>query len=107
MTYEAGEIVVGWEKPVKILYQQPHAQIRSSGIASWKRTLGNLLSSINLGHFLLQNLVTLLAYLDNLCAGNAELGDLGENLFGNLTGGLVLGQGIGVIEGVVWTVSSL
>lgn len=64
-------------------------------------TLGNLLATVDLGDLFLDELVTGLADLDNLCAGDAELGDLGEDLFRDLTGSLVLGQSIGVVEGVV------
>lgn len=66
-----------------------------------ERTLVNLLASVDLGDLFLNELVTLLADLDNLGAGDDELGDLGQDLLGNLSGGLVLGQGIGVTQSVI------
>lgn len=67
------------------------------------RTLGDLLSSVDLGDLFLDQLITLLADFDNLCAGNNQLGHLSKNLLGNLGRRLVLGQSIGVVEGVVCT----
>lgn len=64
-------------------------------------TLGNFLAAEDLGKLLLDQLVALLADGNYLLASDAELGDLGENLLRDLRGGLVLGKGVGVVEGVV------
>lgn len=66
-----------------------------------RETLGDLLATVDLGELLLDELVTLRADVDNLLAGNDELGDLSKDLLRDLSGGLVLGEGIGVVEGVV------
>lgn len=66
-----------------------------------QRTLGDVFATEDLGNFLLNELVALLADLDNLGAGNAELGYIGKDLLGNLGGRLVLGDGIRVVESVV------
>ena len=65
-------------------------------------TLVDLLSAVDLGNLFLDELVALLADGDDLLAGNAELGNLGEDLLGDLGGGLVLGEGVGVVEGVIY-----
>jgi hypothetical protein len=65
-------------------------------------TLDNLLSTVDLGKLLFKQLVTLLADIDNLCAGHAELRHSGQDLFGDLGRGLVLGESIRVVEGVVY-----
>lgn len=64
-------------------------------------TLVNLLAAVDLGNLLLEELVTLLADLDDLGAGDAKLRDLSEDLLGDLASGLVLGQSIRVVEGVI------
>lgn len=66
------------------------------------RTLGDLLSTVDLADLLLNQLVALVADVDNLGASNAELGDLGQDLLRDLSSGLVLGEGVGVVEGVIW-----
>lgn len=63
--------------------------------------LGDLLAAVDLGKLLLDELVALLADVDDLLAGGNELGDLSKDLLRDLSGGLVLGEGIGVVEGVV------
>jgi hypothetical protein len=60
-----------------------------------------LLSSVDLGDLLVQELVTLLADGHDLLASNAELGDLIQNLLGDLGGTLVLCEGVGVVQGVI------
>ncbi|KAL7923847.1 hypothetical protein ACQKWADRAFT_288019 [Trichoderma austrokoningii] len=70
-------------------------------------TLENLLSTVNLGKLFLEQLVTLLADIDNLCAGHAEFRHSGQNLFGDLGSGLVLGESIRVVEGVVYATLSV
>lgn len=66
-------------------------------------TLGDaLLGTPDLVGLLGEQLVTLFADLDDLLAGDAEVLDCGENLLGDLSGGLVLGQGVGVVERVIW-----
>lgn len=70
-------------------------------------TLDNLLSTVDLGNLLLEQLVALLADIDNLCAGHAELRHSGQDLFGDLGRGLVLGESIRVVEGVVYATSSV
>lgn len=64
-------------------------------------TLVNLLAAVDLGNLLLEELVTLLANLDDLSAGDAKLRDLSEDLLGDLASSLVLGQSIRVVEGVI------
>lgn len=64
-------------------------------------TFGDLLSTPDLANFLFEKLVALLANVDNLLASNTEVLDSGENLLGDLSRRLVLGQGVGVVEGVV------
>lgn len=68
-------------------------------------TLENLLSTVDLGNLLLQQLVALLADIDNLCARHAELRHSGQDLFGDLGSGLILGESIRVVEGVVYAIS--
>ena len=63
--------------------------------------LGDLLAAVDLGKLLLDELVTLLADVNDLLAGGNELGDLSKDLLRDLSSGLVLGEGIGVVEGVV------
>lgn len=74
MTKELGEIVVGWEGP------KDHGLVSTLGSClpgcrrNWaiKRgsTLGNLLSLVDLGDFLLKKIIALLAYLYNLAASS-------------------------------------
>lgn len=75
---------------------------RISSKSEAARTLGDLLAPIDLGDLLLDELVTLLADLDDLRAGDNKLGDFGEDLLGDLGRRLVLGQSIRVVEGVVY-----
>lgn len=65
-------------------------------------TLLDLLAAVDLGHLLLDELVALLANLDDLLAGDAEVLDSSQNPLRDLGSRLVLGQGVGVVEGVVW-----
>lgn len=65
------------------------------------RTLANLLSSVDLGNLLLQELVTLLADAHDLVTLNAQSSDGLENLLGDLRCRLVLCEGVWVGEGVV------
>lgn len=70
----------------------------------WRKlciTLLHLLATPDLGDLLLEELVTLLADVDNLLAGNAEVLDSSQYLLGDLGSSLVLGQSIRVIEGVI------
>ncbi len=60
-----------------------------------------LLSSVDLGDFLVQELVALLADSHDLLASNAELGHLSQNLLGDLGGTLVLCECIRVVQGVI------
>lgn len=69
-------------------------------------TLVDLLSSVNLSNLFFDQLVTLLADVDDLGARDDELGDLSKNLLGDLSGGLVLGKGIWVSQRVVCVVMS-
>lgn len=64
-------------------------------------TLRDLLSTPDLANLLLKKLVALLANVDNLLAGNAEILDGSKNFFRDLGRRLVLSQGVGVVEGVV------
>lgn len=64
-------------------------------------TLRDFLSAEDLGNLLLKQLVTLLTNGDNLLASNTELGNLGKDLLRDLGGSLVLGESVGVVEGVV------
>lgn len=69
---------------------------------SGRHTLCDLLSSVNLGNLLLEELVSLLADVYDLLTSNAELGDGIEDLVGDNTSILILGKGVWVGEGVVW-----
>lgn len=60
-----------------------------------------LLSPVDLGNPLVQELVALLADGHDLLASNTELGHLSQNLLGDLGGTLVLGEGIRVVQGVI------
>jgi hypothetical protein len=71
-----------------------------------RQTLVDLLSSVNLGNLFFDQLVTLLADVDDLGARDDELGHLSKNLLGDLSGGLVLGEGIWVSQRVVCVVMS-
>lgn len=64
-------------------------------------TLLNLLATPDLGNLFLEKLVTLLANVNDLLAGNAEVLDSSQNLLGDLGSSLVLGKGVGVVEGVI------
>jgi len=66
------------------------------------KPLGDLLSSVDLGDLLLDELVSLLADVYDLGAGNTESGNILQDLLGDLRGGLVLGKSVGVVEGIVW-----
>lgn len=48
-----------------------------------------------------EELVALLTDLDDLLAGKTEVLDGGEDLLGDLGGRLVLGEGVGVVEGII------
>lgn len=69
-------------------------------------TLGDLLSTPDLGDLLLEQLVALAADVGDLLAGNAEILDSSEDLLGDLGRGLVLGQGIRIVKGVICDVRS-
>lgn len=69
--------------------------------AQIQHTLGDLLATVNLSKFLLDELVSLFAKIDDLGTGDAELGHVGQDLLGDLGGRLVLGEGVGVVEGIV------
>lgn len=75
--------------------------VRPEGRERGKQTLVDLLSTVDLGELLLDELVTLLADGDNLLARLDELGNRSQDLLRDLSGGLVLGESIGVVEGVV------
>ncbi len=66
-------------------------------------TFRDLLPTIDLGDFLVQKLVTLLADVYDLLASNTEGSNGLENLLGDLSGALVLGKGIWVGKSVVYT----
>ena len=104
--YEAGETVVGWEKPAEVELVSRARAFVSASRRRRMRTLVDLLAAVDLGDLLLDELVALLADVDNLLARDAKLGDGGQDLFGDLAGGLVLGQGIRVVEGVVYSFRS-
>lgn len=70
-------------------------------------TLGDLLPAPDLGDLLLEQLVALAADVGDLLAGDAEVLDGSEDLLGNLGRGLVLGQGIRVVERVICKVQSV
>lgn len=70
-----------------------------------RRTLGDLLSTVYLGDLLLEELVALLADVDDLLARDAELGHGSQDLLADLGGGLVLGQSIRVGQGVIYSTS--
>lgn len=70
-------------------------------------TFGDLLPTPNLANLLLEELVALLANVDNLLAGNAEILDSSENLLRDLSRSLVLRQGVGVVQGVIWQSGSV
>lgn len=74
--------------------------------ASWGAlvTLGDLLSTPDLGDLLLKQLITLAADVGDLLASDAEVLDGSEDLLGDLGRGLVLGQGVRVVERVICTV---
>ena len=67
-----------------------------------ERTLVHLLPAVDLGDLLLDQLVTLLTDLDDLGARDTELLHGGEHILGDLRGSLVLGESVGVVEGVVY-----
>ena len=79
---------------------QPFVACQAAGSQA-SRTLGDLLAAVDLGELLLNELVSLLADVDNVGTSNAELGHLGQHLLRDLGGRLVLGDGVGVVEGVV------
>lgn len=68
-------------------------------------TLEDLLSTVDLGKLLFKQLVTLLADIDNLCARHAELRHSSQNLLGDLGRGLILGESIRVVEGVIYAMA--
>lgn len=74
--------------------------------ASWGAlvTLGDLLSTPDLGDLLLKQLVALAADVGDLLASDAEVLDGSEDLLGDLGRGLVLSQGVRVVERVICTV---
>lgn len=65
-------------------------------------TFGDLLSAVDLSNLLLNQLVTLLADIDDLCTRHAELRHGSQNLFRDLGSSLVLGESIGVVESVIY-----
>lgn len=97
MTKELGDTVVGWQKPGRCLGS-------ALGLAS-RRLEGEptlqLGLAVDLGDLLLQELVALLADGDNLLAGDAELGYLGQDLLGDGAGRLVLVDGGRVAQRVI------
>ena len=60
-----------------------------------------LLSPVDLGDLLVQELVALLADGHDLLASDAELGNLIQNLLGDLGGTLILCESIRVIQSVI------
>jgi len=60
-----------------------------------------LFSSVDLGDLLVQELVALLADGHDLLASDAELGNLIQNLLGDLGGTLILCESIRVIQSVI------
>lgn len=64
-------------------------------------TLYDLLSTVDLCDLLLQELVTSLADCDDLLSGSAKSSNGLQDLLGDLSSALVLGEGIRVIESVV------
>lgn len=64
-------------------------------------TLGDLLPTPDLGDLLLEQLVALAADVGDLLASDAEILDGSEDLLRDLGRGLVLGQGVRVVERVI------
>jgi hypothetical protein len=60
-----------------------------------------LFSSVDFGDLLVQELVALLADGHDLLASDAELGNLIQNLLGDLGGTLILCESIRVIQSVI------
>jgi hypothetical protein len=66
-----------------------------------KPTFRNLLALVNLCGLGLQQLISLLAQAQKGSTRDGSLGDLGKNARRNSSGIVVLGEGIGVGDGVV------
>jgi len=95
----SGLLLVSGQRGVR----SDEARGRDSG--GVREALGDLLATVDLGKLLLDELVALLADGDDLLASNAELGDLSKDLLGDLSSSLVLGESIGVVEGVICELS--
>ena len=65
------------------------------------RTLDDLLSAVDLCDLLIEELVTLLTDVYDLCASNAELADGLEDLVGDGTRILILSKGVWVVKGII------
>ena len=94
-------MVVGCEKPSRSSCVSA-ASRGSKQLESVVSTLGNLLATVYLGDFLLQKLVALLADGVNLLTRDDELRHLGKDLLGDLSGRLVLGKSVRVVERVIY-----
>lgn len=66
------------------------------------RTLCDLLATIHLGELLFNQGVALLTDLNDLRARDTELGHGSQDRFGDLCSSLVLGQGVGISQSVVY-----
>jgi hypothetical protein len=65
-------------------------------------TLSYLLPSVHLCDLFFEKLVTSLADGDDLFTGSTELDDAHEHLLRNLSRGLILGEGIRVVQRVIY-----
>jgi hypothetical protein len=65
------------------------------------RTLVDTLAAEDLGDLLLDQLISLLTDGHDLLPSDAELGNLGQDLLGDLPCSLILGEGVRVVEGII------
>lgn len=93
--------MVGLAKPVQRRGQHLAGRAIEQLLIEAPRTLGDLLAAVDLGNLILKQLVALLADFNDLGARDAELGNLGKHLLRDLCSGLVLGESVRVVEGVV------
>lgn len=93
--------MVGWEKPGEV----SSTGRQNAEQASLFGTFLDFLATVDLGHLLFEEFVSLLADVDDLLSGEAEVFDSSQNLLRDLGSSLVFGQGIGVVKGVVCKLS--
>lgn len=65
-------------------------------------TLDHLLSSVNLCDLFLEKLVTLLANGHNFLTSHTQGSNILQNLLGDCSSILVFGEGVGVVERVIY-----